>query len=385
MSKHGLNASEMKLRNQKKILQLLVIPCSRADLARKTGLTRAAISIIVDELIKQQYIIEGEPILGKVGRKSFVLKLNPDRFYMIGVNLARDGCSVGIVNFCGEILSVTKPQMGETPQGTLRNVEAAIYQLLEEAPVSGELLGIGITAPGPLDSSGGIILNPPNFAGWSMTNVTDYYRNKFDCTVLLENNSNALALMEKFYNITHQFKSFVELNVDTGIGSGVILNGELYKGVSGFGNDFGHMSIHFLGETCGCGNIGCAELYASIPNILRYAKQINPAFIDWKTIVDLALSDNAQALQILEKEAFYLSIIITNIMNILDVEAIIFAGDLTYQSALFIDLVKKRVNQQIIARMVKEITIIPSSITYEAPVLSSANLILEHFLKGLSH
>lgn len=385
MSKHGLNASEMKLRNQKKILQLLVIPCSRADLARKTGLTRAAISIIVDELIKQQYIIEGEPILGKVGRKSFVLKLNPDRFYMVGVNLARDGCSVGIVNFCGEILSVTKPQISETPQGTLCNIEAAIYQLFEEAPVSGELLGIGITAPGPLDSSGGTILNPPNFAGWSMTNVTDYFRNKFDCTVLLENNSNALALMEKFYNVTHQFKSFVELNVDSGIGSGVILNGELYKGVSGFGNDFGHMSIHFLGETCGCGNIGCAELYASIPNILRYAKQINPAFIDWKTIVDLALSDNVQALQVLEKEAFYLSIIITNIMNILDVEAIIFAGDLTYQSALFIDLVKKRVNQQIIARMVKQITIIPSSITYEAPVLSSANLILEHFLKGLSH
>jgi predicted NBD/HSP70 family sugar kinase len=385
MSKNVLNAAEMKIRNQKKILQLLVTPCSRADLARKTGLTRAAISIIVDELINQRYIMEGDPILGKVGRKSFVLKLNPDRFYMIGVNLARDGCSVGIVNFCGEILSVFKLQMSETTQETLHNIEITIRKLIEENHLSGELLGIGITAPGPLDSSNGKILNPPNFEQWSLTNVTDYFRDKFDCTVLLENNSNALALLEKFYSINNQFKNYVELNVDSGIGSGVILNNQLYKGSSGFGNDFGHMSINFLGEPCQCGNIGCAELYASIPNILRYAKQINPVFTDWNTIVDQALSNNTQALQVIEKEAFYLSIIITNIMNILDVEAIIFTGDLTYHSSLLINLVKKQVNQQIIARMVKQINIISSSITYEAPVLSSANLILEHFLKGLTH
>jgi predicted NBD/HSP70 family sugar kinase len=385
MSKNVLNASEMKIRNQKKILQLLVIPCSRADLARKTGLTRAAISIIVDELIKQRYIIEGEPILGKVGRKSFVLKLNPERFYMIGVNLARDGCSVGIVNFCGEILSVSKLQMMETTQETLDNIVITIRKLTEENELLGELLGIGITAPGPLDSSNGTILNPPNFDQWALTNVTDYFRDKFDCTVLLENNSNALALLENFYSINNQFKNFVVLNVDSGIGSGVILNGQLYKGSSGFGNDFGHMSINFHGESCRCGNIGCAELYASIPNILAFTKQINHDFADWNTIVDLALTGDIQALQVIEKEAFYLSVIITNIMNILDVETIIFAGDLTYHSSLLIDLVETQVNQQIIARMVKQVNIISSSITYEAPVLSSANLILEHFLKGLSH
>ncbi len=382
MSKNVLNASEMKIRNQKKILQLLVTPCSRAGLSRKTGLTRSAISIIVDELMSQQYIMEGAPILGKVGRKSFVLKLNPDRFYMIGVNLARNGCSVGIVNFCGEILSVSKLQMDGTPQETLLNIENTIRKLIEENHLPGELLGIGITSPGPLDSSNGIILNPPNFDQWAFTHVTDYFRDKFDCTILLENNSNALALLEKFYSIHNQFKNYVELNVDSGIGSGVILNGQLYKGASGFGNDFGHMSIDFHGEPCQCGNIGCAELYASIPNILRYARQINPAFTDWNMIVDQALSGNAQAIQVVEKEAFYLSIIITNIMNILDVEAIIFAGDLTCRSSFLIDLVKERVDQQIIARMVKQINIISSSITYEAPVLSSANLILEHFLKG---
>lgn len=385
MSKNVLNASEMKMINQKKVMQLLLTsPRSRAELARKTGLTRAAISIIVDELLKQQYIMEGEPILGKVGRKSFVLKLNPDRFYIIGVNLARDGCSVGIINFCGQILSASKLQPGDTTQNTLEHIAGTLKETIKEKNFPGDLLGIGITAPGPLDSSNGRILNPPNFEQWSMIPVTDYFRSQFDCPVLLENNSNALALAEKFYGTGSQFKNYVELNVDSGIGSGVILSGQLYKGASGFGNDFGHMSINFQGEPCQCGNIGCAELYASIPNIIHYAQQINPDFTDWNTIVNQALSGDNYALQVIEKEAYYLSIIITNIMNILDVDAVILAGNITYNSQLLIDLVQNNVNQKIIARMVKQIQIISSSLTWDAPVLSSANLIVEYFFKKAS-
>lgn len=375
MTKNVLNAAAMKWQNKQKTLNLLhASPCSRAELARKTGLTRAAISIIADELLALEYVVEGEPILGKVGRKSFVLKLNPDRFHIIGVNISRSSCSVGVINFSGEILFSAKLKMLKTSLETLDHITSYIKENLSRSSYPGELLGIGITAPGPLDTANGRILNPPNFESWSFINISDYFQEQFQCPVILENNSNALALAEKFYGAGSQYQNYVELNVDSGIGSGVILDGRLYKGASGFGNDFGHMSINFQGEPCQCGNIGCAELYASVPNILHGHK-----YCEWKQVVDHALADNVTAIKILEKEADFLSLIIINITNILDVDAVIITGDIAYRSDLLLKLIKTQVNQRILARVVKQIDIIPSTITCDAPVLSSANLMFEYF------
>ena len=382
MTKNVLNSAEMKWQNQKRILNLLHIsPCSRAELARQTGLTRAAISIIVDELFSLEYIIEGEPILGKVGRKSFVLKLNPHRFYIIGINIARNRCKVGITNFNGDLLYHTTLEMLQTPNEMLDNTTTILRENLKHNTYVGDLLGIGITAPGPVDTTNGRILNPPNFETWAFTNIANYFQQEFQCPVVLENNSNALALAERFHGAGANYHSYVELNVDSGIGSGVILDGELYKGTSGFGNDFGHMSIHFLGKTCRCGNIGCAELYASTPNIVRYANQLGLDFSEWSAIVDAALFGNTDALKIVEKEANFLSLIIINIINILDVDAIIIAGDLLYRNELLLDLLRTQVNQRILTRAVKQVDIIPSLIIHDGPLLSSANLMLDYFFK----
>lgn len=121
MEQSSFNARGMKLQNKRIIMDSLRIsPCSRAELARQTGLTRAAISVIVDNLLKEGLVAEGEPIEGKVGRKSFRITLNPDRYHMIGVTLERGCCCVGIAGFDGRIKQMERIEY----DGRLGNIGA---------------------------------------------------------------------------------------------------------------------------------------------------------------------------------------------------------------------------------------------------------------------
>lgn len=109
------NANNMKLRNQRSIINFLrQQPMSRAELARQTGLTRAAISVLIDTLLGEEIVSEDQLVTGKVGRTSMTIKLNPQKYRILSINIARDICSVGLCDFSGEILMVEKfPQKKE--------------------------------------------------------------------------------------------------------------------------------------------------------------------------------------------------------------------------------------------------------------------------------
>ncbi|MEM1484396.1 ROK family transcriptional regulator [Oscillospiraceae bacterium PP1C4] len=378
-----LNAAEMKNSNRRRVLEIIrQQPISRAELARETGLTRATISVIVDALIQECILIEGDTVCGKIGRKSTNLQLNPHAFYAAGINLARGSCTVGLVNFCGEILVVRQVEISGAShaQEILDKIDLQLKELLN-CNVTGQFLGIGITAPGPLDCVKGEFSNPPNFTMWKGIPIVRYFEEKLGCKVLLENNANALALAEKSYGLGGDYGSFLELVVDTGIGGGFILKGNLYKGAMGFGNEFGHTTVDIHGEQCGCGNYGCAELYASIPNIVAYAKAKDASLTQWETIVNHAIQGEAVAQEVLLREASYLATVIVNAVNVLDVQAVVLAGTISYRAEVLNEQIHHLVNSRMMVRSLKSVTILPSQLSQHAPVLSSANLILEQYLK----
>lgn len=147
---------------------------------------------------------------------------------------------------------------------------------------------------------------------------------------------------------------------------------------------FGHMSIDYNGAPCHCGNIGCAELYASIPNILKFAAKTGCSYNNWQEIVDDSYNNDPQATKIFEKEAEFLSLIITNIVNILDVDTIIITGDVAYRSELLLKQLRILVNQRILARVIKKVSILSTGIIEHAEIISSANLMFEYFIEHLS-
>jgi N-acetylglucosamine repressor len=169
------NAAFTKQSNHHQILKMIRREqVSRADIARRTCLTRAAVSIIVERLLKDRLVLETGPGEGDYGRKPVLLGINPDRYYIIGIDISREGFSAGITDFKGEpVYSAPRCKtVSENISDSLDALVEIIYGMLDKSRVPADkLLGIGISAPGPLNASEGLILNPPNFSKWHNINI----------------------------------------------------------------------------------------------------------------------------------------------------------------------------------------------------------------------
>lgn len=380
------NLTYMKLSNKRLILNIVKKkPLSRAELARTTGLTRASVTLLVEEFVKEGILIETGTAEADFGRKPMLLDLNPDCYYAVGVSIARDGCNIGIINFKGVLLYKRRVNLFAN-HSVYKNINI-ITENIKEIIMSSALpyerfLGIGVNTPGPVDIKNGTILNPPNFNIWHNVNIAEEFNKALNMDVYLENNSTSLALAEKNYGNGTGFHSFMLLVVDTGIGAGIIINDIIYRGVMGFGSEAGHMSVYLNGKPCNCGNRGCLELYASIPAILEYINQYDENISSWKEIVDKALSGNKLCMDTIDREAFYLSAGIVNVLNLLELEAVILTGNISYKHDLLIDKIRKNVECTAITRHIHKSNILNSSILENSEVISSASVVIEKFFKG---
>lgn len=379
------NANNMKLRNQRSIINFLrQQPMSRAELARQTGLTRAAISVLIDTLLGEEIVTEDQLVTGKVGRTSMTIKLNPQKYRILSINIARDICSVGLCDFSGEILMVEKfPQKKEILAKQMLN---CLYQkavdFLKKDRGADRLLGIGITAPGPLDSIKGTILKPSNFENWHQIEVVSYFKEKFECPVYMENNAQALAMAERYYGAGVREESFLLLVVDTGVGGGLILNGKPYKGIHGYCGEIGHTTVNLDGERCSCGNHGCLELYAAIPNILRSAMEKDKSLTSWEKIMDAYEAGDAAAVWLVERECRLLAASLTTMMNLLDVGVIFVSGELLYKGAYIYPCMEQLMKDQMLGHRGRSIRICPSGLPKESAMIAGANLVLEKYAAG---
>ena len=357
--KKATNAALMKERNKKLILHIISKKeCSRADISRITGLTKAAVTIIIDELIADGYIEEYTSDYTGVGRKPIFLKLQADAAYAVGINITRKKYEVGIINLNGDII--------ESAEFNITNPDAAIEQITKtiDKQIAGsgidskKILGIGITTPGPVNYKENTILNPPNFDQWHNLKLD------FLPSIHLENISNAAALTEKYYGSCIDTENYIMFIVDEGIGSGIIADNKIYRGNSGRGNEAGHISIDFNGKPCECGNVGCLEKYASVPAILTDTK-----YSSWKEVID------CNDMKIIQKEADYLSYAITTIINLFDISTILLSGDISYKGDIISDEIKKKVLVSSINK--NEINIIPAK--QKSGILIAACTIIDDF------
>lgn len=177
-----------------------------------------------------------------------------------------------------------------TPERILPRIFDAVQQALDEAGTTlDQIAGIGIGAPGPLNSHTGVVYAPPNLPGWESVPLGDIFFEKFNVPIFVENDANAAALGEYMFGAGQGTTEMVYLTVSTGIGGGVISGGKLLEGISGTAGELGHMAVDWRGERCNCGNYGCLESIASGTAIARAA---NAAIArgEGKALVEFALT-----------------------------------------------------------------------------------------------
>ena len=330
--KQGTNAAVMRIKNEKMILSLInQRPLSRVEISRITGLTRAAVTIITDELLGRGLISEMPTRSAGVGRQPVLLYLNDQAFYTIGINISREETAVGIADLGGNLVAEEKyPVM--KPDAFFEEIGGLIRDMTARCRIPREkIYGVGVVTPGPVDAKEKRILNPPNFKAWHNVSVGEGL-NSLGLEVFHENVANGVALAEKYFGAAKGVSSFMALLVDTGIGSGMVINHELFEGT----NEVGHTSIQYDGRQCECGNRGCLEKYAAIPALLQ-----GTGIPDWKTAVD-------RKDPVLEQEAEYLSTAITNINNLFHLQKIVLCGDLNYRPELITELISQKVKERML-------------------------------------
>ncbi|HEY4034346.1 MAG TPA: ROK family protein [Ktedonobacteraceae bacterium] len=227
---------------------------------------------------------------------------------VVGVDLGGTQVRVAVLQGATLLSRVNLLTGEEThPNRLIPRIYDALQRALDEASTKpDQIIGIGISSPGPLDSHTGMVFDPPNLPGWHNVPLRDLFKEHYNMPVFIENDANTAALGEYIFGAGRGSKSMVYMTISTGIGGGVIIDGKLMSGIIGTAAELGHMTIDRHGPRCNCGNIGCLESIASGTAIARRANEAlaeDTTFLNWMSERFLhATSISEQAARPLDKD-----------------------------------------------------------------------------------
>ncbi len=263
--------------------------------------------------------------------------------YAIGIDIGGTKISMVLGTHAGKILSrrVISTQTDLQTRGCLEEMAENLQRLIRDSGISKkQILGIGVGLPGPVDTQKGVVPRSPHLGGWKGFPLQKWLSKKMGLPVFVANDANAAAIGEKIFGQGRKAKNFIYMTVSTGIGGGLVVNGELVEGASFVAGEVGHMTVVPKGEACKCGKLGCLEAYASGTAIAAFAaKEIKagkifriPRFttqgnkITAREIGLAAEKGDSLALKVYERAGFYLGVGIANLLNVLNPEMIILGG-----------------------------------------------------------
>ncbi len=374
---------------------------SRAELATVTGLTQAAISKIVADLIAIGLVVEEGQSVSAGGRPPVRLTINAEATHVIGIDLARSGIQGVLVDLNGQIHHrvAVGSRLAQAADVTLERLTILTAELLSWAQAHDrQVAGIGIGAPGPLNAEEGVILAPPNFPLWRNVPVRQIVEERFGLPVRLDNDANAQALAEGRFGAGQAFSSFIYIAVGTGVGAGLIIHGALHRGAHHVEGELGHTTVEAAGPRCSCGNRGCLELYTSTPAVVATAvaalhrgehsliSELAGGRLDQVTIYTIAQAARAGdqlALRILEQVAVYLGVGVVNAINLLGPEAVILGReDIQACGELLLEPIRTTVAERCFAMAAEHVQILPAQLGDDAPAIGAACLVLEDLFRA---
>jgi len=239
-------------------------PLSRVELASRLDVSRTTVAAEVGRLIDLGLAADAGPAESRGGRRSTLVDLD-DGIRFIGIDVGATSMHValtdgrlGILARAGDA-SVSVREGGGPDRVLTRAIELA-QKLLQEHEVE-RLAGVGIGVPGPVDFHSGVPVSPPIMPGWHRYPVRDVLSQELGCPVLLDNDVNVMALGEQHTGVAHSAEDFLFVKLGTGIGCGIVVNRQIYRGVDGCAGDIGHIRVSSDGPVCACGNVGCLEAF----------------------------------------------------------------------------------------------------------------------------
>jgi glucokinase len=317
--------------------------------------------------------------------------------FVLGIDIGGTNLVVGSVAEDGSTIVATASEPTQAEAGTkdvlerlVGLAERTIAATRRESP-GAEILGVGVGAPGPLDTKRGIVLLTPNL-GWVNLPLRQIIRDRLGLEAALDNDANCAVLGEWWVGAARSARQAIGITIGTGIGGGLILDGKLYHGASDVAGEIGHTTIDTEGRRCKCGNYGCLEAYASGPNIaLRAVEEIEagavsrlPSLVGGdlrritaQTVYQAAQDGDALALEVVNDTAKFLGVGIGNLLNVFNPEVVVVCGGVTAAGDhLFVPL-RREVARRAFKPAVAACRIVPGALAGTAGVYGAAKAFLD--------
>lgn len=398
----GRSGSNIKSHNLRAVLLTLLRHegISRVRLAELTDLSNTTITNIINLLLKQGVVTEDgkrKPRLRRgVGRPQTALRLVPESRAVVAVHFDVDHIHVAVTDLRGKVLATqsTEHPPDRPAELALSDITRLVRIAVENSKVSpASILGAGVGASGLVDAEHGMNVMAPNL-GWRDVPLRDWLSAKLRMPVSVENNVRAMALGEVLFgtgNATHTL-AFVYARV--GVGAGLVVGGEIYRGSGAGAGEIGHTTIiPDGGVTCRCGNTGCLETLVSEPSIVRAARDLAvqhsrgllaDAFRNgqgtWiERILASARAGDLPTRALLEERARYMGIALANLVNILNPEQIVMGGLFAQGSDLLMPTVEATVRARSFAGLGERVTLHTATFGAQAGVVGAAALALQQF------
>lgn len=366
---------------------------TKAGLASVTGLTFMAIKKILAELQELNLIRDGQMESGGMGRKAVSYVINENYRYTIGIHINKFITGIALLNLRGQILAIERYSMDkefENQNDFVTMLAEAVNRVIEKSGVKrDDILGIGVGAPGPLDCESGVILTPPNMPMLDYLPLKETLEGRTGFPVFLNKDTNVIAFAEYWYRNNRDCSNLAYVEVDMGIGSGIIIDGKLNVGANCIAGEFGHITIDLNGPLCNCGNRGCLEAMSSGIAVLRMLgeqlenQKDHPLYhkrnsLTIEDVFEMTDKRDLLTISILNRSAFYVGVAVSNLINTFDPEMIILGGILIQKYPMYFNIVQDVANQRKV-KGAKENFMAVSVLRENAGVIGAGEIVTDHF------
>jgi predicted NBD/HSP70 family sugar kinase len=369
---------------------------SCTDLSERIGKSIPHVMKLIDELLGEGLIVESGYAPSSGGRRPVTYSIQPDAFYILSVAMDQIVTRIALMDMNNQ--PVTPIRKVELP---LTNNAQALSQLVDnmtavirESGIDREkILGAGIGMPGFVDFNKGINYS---FLNTGKKTVTEYLSDELGIPVYIDNDSSLIALAEFRFGAARQKKNAIVVNIGWGIGLGMVLNAELFRGTEGFAGEFSHIPLFNNNKLCSCGKSGCLETEASLLVVIEKAAKglqsgqlsslsrdyyTGHAEADWDAIVAAAHRGDRYVVTLLSETGYYIGKAVAILIHLINPEVVVLSGRGTQAGRVWEASVQQALNEHCIPRLAANTTLAISSLGYQAELIGAVALVMENKVK----
>jgi predicted NBD/HSP70 family sugar kinase len=364
---------------------------SRAELSRRTGLSRSTISAIVNELLSTGLVREAYAGVSTGGRRPIMLEFQDQASSIVGIELGATHISCVLTDLRCAVKArwATSLPVRDEPELALEQMVSGVHSVLKAGGVEpSRLLGIGVAVPSPVDSKRPGELLPLIVPKWRGYNIGAQLDKSFARPVFIDNDANLGALAELWWVAGPEVKNLAYIKVATGIGAGLIIDGRIFRGSAGVAGEIGHTAIDSSGARCTCGLNGCLTtfigtqfLLARAADYARASGSPRPAPKTLDELVTAALAGEPNAVELIRYTGQRLAIGVANMLNLLNPDTVVLGGGITRAGDLLVGAVRETVGKMSLAESISHADIRVSALDEWGIAVGAATLVLESALQ----